>query len=310
MYNRHVIFFYYGENSFAIEQQIDLQILEFVKQHGTDGLTKIDASETNPTDFVSQIVNISLLSPRRLIVVKNSEKSKSIWTTLGENLARVPDEIDLIIDAESPDKRTKTFKDLSKIAKTTEFKPLKDYELLSWVKAEVSKSGQKITDGAARQLLSATSADQWRMSNEMAKLSALNRPIDEQLVSEMIEPDLATNAFSVLEMSILGKAKQAAAEVKKLRQIEDPNKFFGLLSSQVFALAAAVFGDVDSAKELKVHPFQLTKANGLARQLGDHRVQKTRVKHAARVMAETDAKMKLSNADQAWTLVEVALIRM
>ena len=307
MYNRNVIFFYYGENSFAVDQQSNQQISDFTRQYGPDSLAKIDASETDTTNFVSQIVNTSLLSPRRIIILRDSDKVKSIWNSLGENLGRVPDEIDLVVIAESPDKRTKTFKDLLKTAKSKEFKPLREYELINWLKSEVSKLGQTITDGAARQLLTATSADQWRLSNEITKLSALNRPIDEQLVNQMVEPDLATNAFAVLEMSISGKVSQATNEVEKLRQIEDPNKFFGLLTSQVFALAAAVFGNSDTAKELKIHPFQLTKSNDILYKIGNIQEQKTRVKQIARVMAETDAKIKLSNADQSWTLIEAVL---
>jgi len=43
--------------------------------------------------------------------------------------------------------------------------------------------------------------------------------------------------------------------------------------------------------------------------LGSHDERETRIKKIVQKMAETDAKMKLSNADDSWTLIEIILMQ-
>jgi DNA polymerase III delta subunit len=113
-------------------------------------------------------------------------------------------------------------------------------------------------------------------------------------------------------LAIAGERGKLTQELKNLRESgEDANKFLGLLASQIFALAAAVFlnKNIETSRELKIHPFQLTKAGELANQIGTATTQKRAVKKLAKIFAETDAKMKLADSKTAWRLVEISLNR-
>jgi hypothetical protein len=83
----------------------------------------------------------------------------------------------------------------------------------------------------------------------------------------------------------------------------------GLLASQVFALAAAIVAgtSADVARELKIHPFQLSNMSSVARALGNADEQKRKIKKIAAKLADIDANMKLSRADAAWGYVEAGL---
>jgi DNA polymerase III delta subunit len=243
------------------------------------------------------------------------ENAKTTWEKLGENFGRVPDDTDIIVIAAKPDKRTKTYKELLKLAKAREFSIPKPAELKNWLFDEVRAAGLTIDAAAASELLTITSGDnnpQARLSSEIAKFRTLGRPVDVDLVRQIVEPNLATNAFDILNLTLTGQRSEVAAELKNLRNSgEDANKFFGLLMTQVFALAAAVFvgSDAETARQLKIHPFQLSKARDLARELGDGAAGKRCVRKITKTLADTDAKMKLSHADEAWVLVEAALAR-
>jgi len=299
-----------------MRRQVAAVAAAFAGKNGADSVTKIDAGEIEPQNLIAEIVNINMFAPQRLIVVSGFENAKAAWEKIGENLARVPDEVDLIIATTKPDKRTKTFKDLIKVAKTREFPKLQGRSLQKWAADEAAEHKIKINPDAIDELISATSGDgdpQARLASEIAKLGTLNRPVDIELVRQIVEPNLATNAFEILDLAIAGQRRKVAEELKLLRESgEDANKFFGLLASQVFALAAAMLAGSDSeiACDLKIHPFQLSKARDLARQLASKSEQKRRVKKITHVLADTDAKIKLARADEAWTLIEVALAKL
>jgi len=310
-----VIYFYYGENDFARLSQIEAVVTKFSEQHGAAAITRLDASATESPDLLAEIVNINLLAPRRLIIVKDADHDRKTWETLGENLLRVPDETDLIIIATKPDKRTKTFNSLLKSAKTREFSNLNPQEMKNWLRQEVQAAGLKIDAAAIDELLIITGGDsdqQARLATEIAKLRALDRSVDVDLVRQIVEPNLATNAFAILNLAIAGNRRAVTIELKNLREAgEDANKFFGLLASQIFALASAVFAgtDAETARNLKIHPFQLMKMRDLADELGDAAEQKQRVRKITQIFADTDAKMKLSRAEDAWVLIETSLAK-
>jgi DNA polymerase III delta subunit len=314
-----MIHFYYGDNDFALRRATGDLIARFEQDNGVDAITKINAAEIEPQALLAEIVNASLLAPRRLIVVTVGAMAREFWRTVGDNLARIIDgPNDLLLVAETPDKRTKTFKDLVKSGSVTarEFLRLRSSEMKSWLRDEAHVAGLKIDATAIDELLIATGGDsdqQARLAAEIAKFQSLGRPINVDLVRKIVEPNLATNAFVILNLAIAKQRSKVASELKKLRESgEDANKFFGLLASQIFALAAAIFAgaDAETARQMKIHPFQLMKMRDLAGQLGNAMTQKRRIREITRALSETDAHMKLSRADEAWVLIEIFLTRM
>ena len=314
-YDSTVIYFYYGENGFAIQRRVTAVTTKFDEQYGAEAVTHFDATEIEPQELIAGIVNIDLLATRRLIVVRGLDNAKVAWEKLGDNLGRVPDDTDLVIVVAKPDKRTRTYKDLLGSAQAHEFSMLRPQELRKWLLDETRTAKLTIDTAAINELLTITSGDanpQARLATEIAKFQALNRPINVDLVRQIVEPNLATNAFAILNLALAGQRAEAGIELRRLRESgEDANKFFGLLASQIFALAAAIHTDVkaETARQLKIHPFQLSKARQLARVLGDEATSRQRIKKITRLLADTDAKIKQSRADEAWTLVEVALMK-
>jgi DNA polymerase III delta subunit len=310
-----MIYFYHGENGFATQRQTESDAAKFIEQHGAEAVTRLDASEMEPQALIAEIVNINMFTPQRLVIIRGLETMRTTWGKIGENLTRIPDGTDLIIANTKPDKRTKTYKDLLKSAKTHEFPILQGQPLRRWLVDEALRMRVKIDAEAVDELLIITGGDgdqQARLAAEIAKFRVLGRSVNVDLVRQIVEPNLATNAFEVLSLAIVGKRQEVAAELKNLCESgEDANKFFGLLTSQVFALAAAVFAGSEPvvAGELKIHPFQLARMRDLAKQLGDAVAKKRRVKQITKILADADAKMKLSRANEAWILVETAFAK-
>jgi len=302
-----MIHFYFGENDFALRRQIDAVVDKFASKYGAENISRLDAAEIDPQKLLAEIVNINLFAPNRLIVVVGLGSNKAAWVVLGENLARVPDETELIIVVPKPDRRTKTFKQLDSVAKSREFKLLIGQQIDEFVMHEAANQGVEIERDAVRELIVYTGGDQWRIASEIAKFRALDRLVTVELVHEYVEPELAANAFKILEDILDKRHDSAMAELARLRQIEDPNRFFGLLASQVYVLAAVVNADDRGANEIasdtKAHPFLVNKMRTIARQ-----VTARDIARISQIVAETDAKMKSTGADP-WRLVELALAK-
>jgi DNA polymerase III delta subunit len=305
-----VIYFFYGENDFAKKRAAAELSAEFLSAHGDESVAKIDAAEADAPTIFREIFNVSLFAPQRFITVLRADENRDFWTKLDDNLPRMlAASNDVLLLAGRPDKRTKTFKNLLKTATVREFPPLKSFEIAKAVQDEAQRLNLKIAPDAAAELAAACSDDQWRIHQELLKLANLHRAIDTQIIREFVQPDLATNAFTVLENALLGRFANAAREIDKLRLVEDANKFLGLLASQIFALAGAVFANADAAKDLKIHPFQLAKMRELANKLGDPSEQKIRIKKVIQILAATDAKLKTSAGD-GWILIKTAFAKM
>lgn len=300
-----MIHLYFGENDFEIRRQIDSVTTKFAEKYGLYSITKIDALTTDPQNLLAEIVNVNLFTENRLIVLTNATKNKSVWAMLGENLARIPSETELIIIEPSPDKRTKTFRELQKTAKIREFKLPKNRDLTEFIISEAANSRVEIKRDAVDELIIYTGGNPWRITSEIAKFKALNQVMTRELIQNLVEPELSASAFKVLDNLLSGKREEVNSELSKLRQVEDANRFLGLLASQIFALAAAVasknHSNSEVAKETGTHPFVMDKMFVTARRIDQREIQRI-----SKIVAETDAKMKSTGADP-WTLIEIAL---
>lgn len=301
-----MIHLYYGQNDFAIKRAVDEFAAKFAREHGDQSVMRIDVSETDFAPVLAEIVNISLFTPRRLIILTGASKNKSTWASLGDNLDRVPDETDLIIVEPNPDKRTKTFKSLKNSARG--FAVLHPREQNQWTMDEAHRAGIEIKRDAVDELVARTGGNQWLIAAEIAKFAALGKVVNVELVRDFTEASTDASAFVVLDHALHGRRDAMQSELAALRKIEDANKFMGLLASQVFALNVAInangrpSGEV--AKDNSIHPFVMSKMFELAR-----RIDGRDARSIAKTVAETDAKMKLSNADDAWTLLSITLAK-
>ncbi|MDR1196765.1 MAG: DNA polymerase III subunit delta [Candidatus Nomurabacteria bacterium] len=300
-----MIHFYFGEDDLATRRQVDAVARKFGEKYGPENVLKIGAREATAGEILAEIVNIGLFANDRLVILAEVFTNKDLAEKLPAVLARVPDETELIITETRPDKRTKLYKVLTKDFQSKEFQKPKN--LVEFVLNEAHSNGVEIQRAAADELIDYTSGDTWRIASEIAKFRALDKVITAENVRQYVEPDLEANAFKLLEDLLNDRKSLALAELGNLRKIENANKFFGLLASQVFALAAAVAGSDKSSAEISrdmgVHPFVMSKMTAVAR-----RVDSEKLRELCKVIADTDVRLKSTGADD-WTLVNLAISR-
>lgn len=289
-----------GPNTFAIAETIRAKSKTF-----EGDVESLDASELEPRNLPDLFMGASLFSPERLIVIRGVAANKTLWAELEQWIERVPMETDIILIEASPDKRTKTYKQLQKHAIIKEHAELGEADLASWLQNHARSVGAELQPDVVRYLISYVGRDQWRLRSELDKVLLAEKPITRELIQDIAEPYPEATAFELLDAVFAGNETRVHELLDLLREREDPYQFFGLLSSQVLALLAIVSAGSrrpdEIARDIALHPFVVRKLSTIAQKLG-----KARVERLVDRLAHADERIKTTGVSP-WRQLEITL---
>jgi DNA polymerase-3 subunit delta len=254
------------------------------------------------------LAGATLFADKRLVIIKNLSDNKTLWTNFVDFIPRVSDDVHLVIVEPKPDKRTKTYKDLQKVATIQEFKVWgeRDDRLAEeWVIKEAKNLGFELDKKSAQTLVRQIGVDQWQLFRALEKLAMVDI-VSPVVIAQIIDANPTENVFHLFDAALKGNSAKVQQMIATFQLTEDPYRLFGLLSGQVFQLVALVLGEKSSgevAKDIGVHPYALSQLAPHAKGLG-----KSKVKRIVDAFAEADADMK-SLGVEPWVLLERALLK-
>lgn len=292
-----------GENGFEISREAQRLIDDF------EGVPeKVDGASLELKQLPDLLMGATLFADKRLVIIKGLSENKTLWDNLVEWLPRISDDVQLVLLEKKPDKRTKTYKELQKIANVHELKLWSERDTPQaekWIEEEADRLGLRLDKKSIRFLVERVGVDQWLLFQALSKLAVLDE-VTTEVIEEVVEANPSENVFNLFDAALKGDAPKVARMIETLQLTEDPYRLFGLMSTQAFQLLALGIGDKPSAevaKDLGAHPFALSKLSPHAKRLGAAGTKKV---FAA--MVEADSAMKTSAADP-WLLIERALIK-
>jgi DNA polymerase III subunit delta len=294
-----------GDNSYAAARAERQLVDAFLAKHGANGIERVDAEGLEPVRLPDLLQGATLFAPVRLVILKNVSANKAIQEPLAEALAHAASDTTVVIADAHLDKRTKLYKFLKSTTDFREFPALDEHKLTAWVQQVVSEAGASVSKTDAQHLVQRVGYDQWRLHHEIEKLVSYQDDITRGVIDSLVEPSPEGNAFELLDAALAGNTAKVSSIVAALKTEEDPYKLFGLLASQVHALAVTAAAGGRSpdviAKDAGLHPFVVRKTQPIARKLGIPRVQRI-----AREVADCDWHLKSTGADP-WQLLETTL---
>lgn len=292
-----------GENSFENERALRALTSSF------DGnAERVDGAELDIKQLPDLLMGVSLFASKRLVIIKNLSENKALWSQFDEWLARISPDIHLVLVEPKPDKRTKTYKDLLKVAELHESKLWTDRDTHAaeqWVSEEAKRLGAVLDKKCVQFLVRRVGTDQWLLAQALEKLAVVG-PVTTDIIEEIVEPNPTENVFLLFESALKGDAPRLQKMLRTLEVSEDAYKLLGLLSGQAVQLAVLSLSDKPSAevaKDMGVHPYAMSKLTPAAKRLGRAGARKI-----VAAFAEADEAAKSSAADP-WLLVERALIK-
>lgn len=292
-----------GENSFEIDRALKKIAASF------DGRAeRIDGNSLELKQLPDFLMGGTLFAEKRLVIIKNLSENKSLWNGFSDWTPRVSSDVHLVLVEPKPDKRTKTYKDLQKLADVQEFKPWTERDGMQaekWVVSEAAALGFTLDAKNARLLVQRVGVDQWLLYQALLKLAVVET-ITPEVIEDIIDANPLENVFNLFEAALKGDALRVKRMLGTLETSQEPHMLLGLLGSQAFQLAVLEAGEKPSAeiaKDFGVHPFALSKLAPYAKKLGRPGVRKV-----IAAFAEADGGMKTSAAEP-WLLIERALIK-
>lgn len=292
-----------GENSFEITRAI-----KYLEADFAGVAEKVDGEELELKQLPDLLMGTTLFAPKRLVIIKNLSENKAVWEKLPEWLGRLSDDVHVVLVEPKPDRRSSTYKALQKAATVRQFPAWTERDTLvaeKWVAQEAERQGMALDKKSTHSLVERVGVDQWRLFDSLQKLAVLPS-VDSSVIEEVIEARPTENVFNLLDAALKGESVRVKKMLGTLEASEDPYRLFGLLSTQVFQLAALSASDKSAgeiAKDLGAHPFALSKLAPHVKKLG-----KTGARQTVAAMVEADTAIKTSAANP-WLLIERALIK-
>lgn len=292
-----------GENDFEVDRA-----LKRILQSFNGAPEKVDGAAIELRQLPDLLMGTTLFATKRLVIIKDLSLNKTVWADFTGWLPRLSDDVQLVLIETKIDKRTKTYKDLQKVANITDFKVWTEHDgslAEKWVISEAHALSFTLDAKSAHALILWVGVDQWSLYHALQKLAVLDE-VSPMVIKEFIEANPIENVFNLFEAALKGDAIKITEMIGILSITEDPYRLFGLLSGQTFqlmALTTTAKSDAEVAKDLGVHPFALNKLSRYAKAMG-----RSGAKRAAAAFIEADSGMKTSVAEP-WLLIERALLK-
>lgn len=298
-----MIFYYYGDNEYAIAEQLRLLKAQYEKSYA-DGLEYLafDAGELKFADLENALLSQPMFYSHRLVVISNLMNLRDATDKLTELLDKVPESTVAVGDGRGLDKRSALHKMLAGLPKAKKFPAQTEIQLLSWLKRTAKKSGATLNDAQARQILRRVGHDQWRLAGEIAKLVAAadGSEITHNMVEDLIIADPQDTVFDLIRAVDQGQTGIALKLYDQLvRSGSSDQQLIAMLQWQYRSLALAISGaGPDEAAAAGIKPYALSKARESVRNMTAEDVARS---FEALLDADTAIKSGLKKSHQAMT---------
>ena len=273
-----MIFFFYGANSYARNEQVNKMKAQYFKKTGSDfGFEILDGSTIKLEVLRSTLTTSPFLATSRLVVVEDISVNKLVASKLESLLPLVPSSTVVVFSEREIDKRTTIFKELSKTDKVMNFEPLSRAQLISWIKKEVSRMDATIDSSAITELLDACGDDQWRLAQEINKLANYGTAITTKSIRELVLPSVEQTIFQLVESMSAGRGDVAIKGYHRLIQMKESE--LGILSmiqwqlrNLLFAKSAMGMTSSELAKATGMKPYVAGKMQVIQRKVTQERL--------------------------------------
>ncbi len=268
-----------GENNFALRQELDKLVRDFVKQHGDLALERLDGEEADFEKIQESISGLPFLASKKLVVLRMPSTNMQFVEQAEQLFANAPETNGIILIEPKLDKRTAYYKYLQKQTDFREFPELDQIGLANWLAKDAKARGGSLSSSDARYLVERVGANQQLLSGELEKLLLYDSKIDRRTIDLLTDPTPQSTIFQLLEAAFAGRTKTVLELYADQRaQKTEPAQVIAMLTWQLHVLAvikAAGDRPADTiAREAKLNPFVVRKTQGIASGLSLAKVKK------------------------------------
>ncbi|HET9173984.1 MAG TPA: DNA polymerase III subunit delta [Candidatus Saccharimonadales bacterium] len=261
-----------GDNSWALQQELNAIVSGFIASHGELAVERIDGEEADFVHIQESLTSLPFLVSKKLVVLRIPSANKKFVDEIEALLNDSTETTEVVIVEPKLDKRLNYYKYLKKNTEFKEFLQLDFNGLSRWLIQSAKKQGGTITSNDARYLLERIGPNQQLLANELEKLLLHDTKISRQSIDLLTEPTPQSTVFQLLEAAFAGNAKRTLQLYHEQRQLKvEPLQIVAMLTWQLHVLAviktAADRTPAQIAKEAHLSPYVVQKSIGIARHM-------------------------------------------
>lgn len=259
------IFFFTGDNEFAIRHERLRWIDEFASKHGADNIIRIDGGGLTLPQILDEAACGPFLSAKRLVVIDGIPKLSAEDIDVLVRSAH-PDTLVLFTHRKMPGRRLSLPKTLPDGCTLKTFAELKSRELKTWVQDWARQNGATLSDDAYAELLSCVGEDQESLAGEVVKLAsaASGADITIERVRTLAVPSSEGVVWRLTDDLCAGRRDRALTYARQLQE-RGGDAFgiwavlLGMLKNLVVVAAATREGkdQKEISQQFGIHPFAL-----------------------------------------------------
>ncbi len=302
-----MIFYFYGENSFAIQQQINSLTQQYEKKTGGSLEIERFTMSTQPlSSLLNSLAVMPMFASSRLLIVRELGLLKIDKIKLEELISLVSDSTILVIVDSKPDKRSVVFKTLSKQKNAKKFDNLSQSQLTHWIQQLTEKEAGNIDNRTTSVLIDKVGFDQWQLQNEIQKLVNYDKTISVDSINALVVPNVQYSVFvmtDALAKKQVGKASEIYHQL--VAQNEPDQKILGAIMYQYRVLALCKIHEGEGTawtKQFGIAPYAATKGSNLARNMSLDQIE-----NAYSAIINADMSIKTGRSDSNGALEELLI---
>jgi DNA polymerase-3 subunit delta len=267
-----------GSNFYLIKRRLDELAGQFVKEHGELALERIDAEEADSGAVLDAVQSLPFLASRKMVVVRGAGTNKNLSGQIEQIIDSAGDSVDVIFHESSIDKRSSFFKVLKSRSQLEEYNQMDNHGLAAWLTEEAKKAGTKLSLADANYLVERAGQNQEQLANELEKLSLYDKTITRQNIDLLTVKTPQSKVFDLLDAAFGGNKRKALELYEEQRaQKVEPQTIMAMIAWQLKLLVLAKTAGGRSAQQIAkdagLSPWPVQKAQGLARQIDNKRLQ-------------------------------------
>ena len=224
--------------------------------------------EAEGTEIASCASEVGVFAARRLVIVKAAEKLSSRQSEALLSYVKDPNEATTVVFmAAKLDGRLKFTQSLMQHSVVVDCAPLKDSQLLPWLKQEADRAGLRINDDALQMLKDACGGSLYSVRREVEKLAAYvseDRPVTSDDVVTLRGTEPGASVFDLAAaIGAKNRGKALAIVARNLEAGEAPLRILGSLAWQyrrlwkVKELMKQGGREGEAARTLRIDPYKV-----------------------------------------------------
>lgn len=274
------VFLFTWQETYLLDKELFRRKEWFLQKFGADSIFSFSLDTLDIAQIKQAIYSSGLFTTKKLILVNGlpldastkleewqAEQLQAFVDALIKAEGKIPEDSLLVFISSTPDKRLKLYKFLEKNASIKEFTQLKNNDLESFVKRELSDCS--IDHAMIQYFLTKVGSDLYRIWFECDKLKTWTKikqqkKIDEAMIDLIVFGQVETNSFLLLK-TLFVDARKAIKILEKIQYSgADRNQFAGMLyramKFYIFMIdldESGVNNSKDIAAFLKMNPWQV-----------------------------------------------------